>query len=34
MEVRSATADDHDAFARLMPELGVDDPIPSRSRLP
>lgn len=32
MEVRLATAHDHDAFARLMPELGVDDPLPTRER--
>lgn len=28
--IRDATAGDYPAFARLMPELGVDDPIPSR----
>jgi GNAT superfamily N-acetyltransferase len=27
--IRPATADDHAAFARLVPELGVDDPIPA-----
>jgi GNAT superfamily N-acetyltransferase len=32
VEVRAATADDHDAYAALFPELGVDDPVPSRSR--
>jgi ribosomal protein S18 acetylase RimI-like enzyme len=32
VQVRAATADDHEAYARLFPELGVDDPLPSRSR--
>ena len=32
MQVRGGTPDDYDAYARLMPELGVDDPIPSRER--
>jgi GNAT superfamily N-acetyltransferase len=32
METRAATVDDYDAYALLMPELGVDDPIPSRTR--
>jgi GNAT superfamily N-acetyltransferase len=29
---RPATSDDYPHFARLFPELGVDDPIPSRER--
>ena len=32
MEVRVATIEDYDAYARLFGELGVDDPIPSRVR--
>lgn len=32
MQVRAATFDDYDAFARLFPALGVDDPMPSRAR--
>jgi GNAT superfamily N-acetyltransferase len=32
MEIRPATADDYDDYARLMPELGVDDPVPTRDR--
>src|SRR5688572_24388215 len=32
MDVRAATADDYDDFARLMPELGVPDPVPPRER--
>jgi GNAT superfamily N-acetyltransferase len=30
--IRSATAADYTAFARLFPELGVDDPIPTKKR--
>lgn len=30
--IRDATIDDHAAFVRLFPELGVDDPVPSRER--
>lgn len=32
VSVRPATADDYDAFARLFPELRVDDPTPSREK--
>jgi len=32
MEIRAATIDDHSAYERLFPELGVDDPLPSRAR--
>lgn len=32
MEIRAATGDDYDAFTRLFPALGVDDPVPSRAR--
>ncbi|MDQ3370784.1 MAG: GNAT family N-acetyltransferase, partial [Myxococcota bacterium] len=32
MELRAATVDDYDAYARLVPELGVDEPLPSRTR--
>lgn len=32
MVIRDATADDYDAYVRLMPELRVADPIPSRTR--
>jgi GNAT superfamily N-acetyltransferase len=32
MEVRGAKPDDYDAYARLMPELGVDDPLPTREK--
>jgi len=28
LRIRSANAGDHPAFARLLPELGVDDPVP------
>jgi ribosomal protein S18 acetylase RimI-like enzyme len=30
--VRRAVREDHHAFARLFPELGVDDPLPSEPR--
>lgn len=30
LRIRAAAADDYDAFARLFPELQVDDPVPSR----
>jgi ribosomal protein S18 acetylase RimI-like enzyme len=30
--IREATAADYDAYARLLPELGTGDPIPSRER--
>jgi ribosomal protein S18 acetylase RimI-like enzyme len=32
MEIRAATAADYDAYVALLPELGVDDPTPSRER--
>jgi GNAT superfamily N-acetyltransferase len=32
MEIRRATIGDYDAYASLFPELGVDDPLPSRER--
>jgi GNAT superfamily N-acetyltransferase len=32
LEVRAAVAADYDAYARLLPELGTDDPIPPRAR--
>jgi ribosomal protein S18 acetylase RimI-like enzyme len=32
MEIRAATIDDYDAYARLVAELGIDDPTPSRAR--
>jgi len=30
--IRAATAGDHGTFARLVPELGVDDPVPTPER--
>jgi ribosomal protein S18 acetylase RimI-like enzyme len=30
--IRAAHRDDYDAYARLFPHLGVDDPLPSRDR--
>ncbi|HEU0035050.1 MAG TPA: GNAT family N-acetyltransferase [Kofleriaceae bacterium] len=30
--IRAATADDYDAFAGLFPQLGVEDPTPTRER--
>jgi GNAT superfamily N-acetyltransferase len=32
VNVRAAVDADYDAYARLFPELGVDDPLPSRER--
>jgi hypothetical protein len=32
MEIRGATSEDYDAYARLMPELGVDDAPAPRDR--
>lgn len=32
METREAIAEDYEAYARLMPELGVDDALPPRER--
>ena len=32
MEIRAATPHDYDAYARLFLELGIDDPVPSRTR--
>lgn len=32
LSIRDATIDDHAAYVRLFPELGVDDPVASRER--
>jgi GNAT superfamily N-acetyltransferase len=32
ISTRKATIDDYEAFARLFPEMKVDDPVPSKSR--
>jgi GNAT superfamily N-acetyltransferase len=32
VEIRPARVDDYDTYARLQPQLGVDDPVPSRER--
>jgi GNAT superfamily N-acetyltransferase len=32
IEIRAATAGDYDAYAAMFSELGIDDPVPSRTR--